>query len=192
MNKTVILKDDINVQIRPLAKKDIEKSTAFFNQLSFEDRKYLRVDVTQPDFAKKRIKTMQSVDRVVAIFNDKIIAEGSLERDNQGWKSHIGEIRLIVAKPFQRKGLGMLIARELYFIAVALQLDEVVAKIMKPQSSAIKAFKRMGFRTKTTIENYVADSTGERQDLVILRCPLGDMLNELQWHLKDSDWQRSR
>ncbi len=192
MKKTVTLKDDTQVQIRSLAKKDIEKSTTFFNQLPFDDRKYLRVDVTQPEFARKRIKASLFVDRVVALYDDEIIAEGSLERDDRGWKSHFGEIRIIVAKPFQRKGLGMVLARELYFIAVSYQLDDVVAKIMKPQSSAIKAFKRMGFRTKTTIPDYVTDSTGTRQDLVILRCPLGDLLRELHLHLKDSDWQRSR
>ncbi len=194
MIKSITLKDSTPITIRPLSSEDIKRSTIFFNELPFEDRKFLRVDVTKPEFARKRIDnlTTQPIDRLIALHHDEIIAEGSLEREDRDWKSHIGEIRLIISKPFQRKGLGMLMARELYFLAVSLKLKEIVAKIMNPQSSAIGIFKRLGFHTQTTIPNYVTDTSGKQHDLIVMRCPLNEIFKELQFYLKDSDWQRSR
>ena len=61
---------------------------------------------------------------------DDIVADGSLEITGHGWGHHVGEIRLIVAHAFQRLGLGTLLARELYFLAVQHQLDRVVARVM--------------------------------------------------------------
>ncbi len=194
MNKIVTLKDSTTVHIRPLSNKDIERSTTFFNRLPAEDRQYFRMDVTKPGFAKRRIENMATlpIQRLIAVLDKEIIAEGALEREERDWKSHVGEIRLIVSNPFKRKGLGMLMARELYFLAVSLKLDEIIVKIMRPQSSAISIFKQLGFRTQTTIPDYVTDATGKRQDLIIMRCPLNDFFKELEEHLKDSDWQRFR
>ena len=194
MNKIVTLKDSTTVHIRPLSNQDIERSTSFFNRLPAEDRQYFRMDVTKPGLVQKRIENMisQPIDRLIASFNEEIVAEGALEREERDWKSHVGEIRLIVSEPYRRKGLGMLMARELYFLAVSLKLDEIIVKIMKPQSSALSIFKRLGFRTQTTLPDYVTDSTGQRHDLIILRCPLSDFWKELEEHIEDSDWQRFR
>jgi len=119
MNKKVKLKDGTDIVIRPLTKDDLDLSFAFFQTLSFEDRNYLRSDITKKHVIERRIKSMDNgnIYRLVALINNEIIADGSLEFEENGWKEHVGELRLIVSPLHQRKGLGMLMAHELYIKA---------------------------------------------------------------------------
>ena len=55
MEKTETLKDGKKVIIRPLTSKDLDKLMAFYKTLPPEDRKYLRVDVTDRKIVAERI-----------------------------------------------------------------------------------------------------------------------------------------
>ncbi|GAG24318.1 unnamed protein product, partial [marine sediment metagenome] len=116
MDKVLRLRDGREVVIRPLAKDDIERSLAFFRGLPEEDRAYLRVDVTKRELVERRIREidLDLAKRLVAVANEEIVADGAVELAGKEWTAHVGEIRLIVSRPFQRQGLGMLMARELY------------------------------------------------------------------------------
>ena len=194
MEKVVKLRDGSEVVIRPLIRDDLERSLAFFRGLSPEDRAYLRRDVTQQSVVEQRIREMEfnKVKRLVAVCGDEIVADGALEFERYGWKEYVGELRLIVAPAFQRKGLGMLMARELYFLANSEKLEEIVVRMMKPQVGAINIFKKLGFVEKATLPEYVKDQRGEKQDLVIMRCDLKSMWQELQHFMEHSDWTRTR
>lgn len=194
MENLVKLKDGTEVVIRSLTKDDLKRSLAFFQALSAADRAYLRRDVTSPSVVKQRILEMKlkNVRRLVAVYGDEIVADGALELEGQSWKEHVGELRLIVAPAFQRKGLGMLMARELYFLATSEKLEEIVVKMMRPQIAAHSIFKRLGFHEEVTLHDYVKDQSGSKQDLVLMRCDLKSMWRELQDFLEQSDWQRMR
>ncbi len=194
MNKKVKLKDGTDIVIRPLTKDDLDLSFAFFQTLSFEDRNYLRSDITKKHVIERRIKSMDNgnIYRLVALINNEIIADGSLEFEENGWKEHVGELRLIVSPLHQRKGLGMLMAHELYIKAVYEKVGEIIVKIMKPQSSALHIFQRMGFREHATLPDYVKDVDGNKHDLIVMRCDLQKLFNELENYFEVSDWQRAR
>ncbi len=194
MKKVIRLKDGTEVIIRTMRKEDLDKSLSFFRALPTEDRKYLRRDVTKREVVAERINVMQlgSVKRLVAVLDNEIIADGSLEFETQEWKRHIGEIRLIVAHPFQRKGLGMLMARELYLLAARKRAEEIVVKMMRPQVAAKSIFHRLGFSEDATLTDYVEDLSGSKQDLIVMRCALKALLKEMEDFLADSDWQRAR
>ena len=101
MKKEVKLKDGTGVLIRELSKDDVDRSFAFFEALPEEDRAYLRVDVTKRELVRQRIYTMEStgIHRLVAVVDDQIVADGALELQSLGWKEHMAELRLIVARP---------------------------------------------------------------------------------------------
>lgn len=194
MKKKVKLKNGTDVTIRPMRKKDLDRSHTFFQNLPAEDREYLRVDVTKREIVKKRIRAMKSgkIKRLVSVVDDEIVAEGSLEMETNGWKGHIGELRLIVASSLKRKGLGMLMARELYFLAASNKLEEVTVEMMRPQKAAQNIFKKLGFREKAILPDYVKDISGKKQDLIVMVCDLKEMWQELEDYLEVSDWQRTR
>lgn len=194
MEKIIRFKDGTEAFIRTMCKEDLDRSLAFFQALPDEDRKYLRRDVTKREVVAWRIEAMQSsrVKRLVALLDDEIIAEGSLELETQEWKKHIGEIRLIVARSFQRKGLGRLMARELYFLALSDKIEELVVKVMRPQVRAHSIFKRLGFAEDIALSEYVKDQTGTKQDLIVMRCELQALMKEMEDYMADSDWERTR
>lgn len=194
MVKTVSLKDGTQILIRPMQPNDVEESLAFFQALPEEDRKYLRRDVTQRGVIKERIALMQTgrVKRLVAVLNNQIIGDGSLELESYGWKSHMSEIRLIVARPFQRQGLGRLLAHEVFWLAAAEKVEQIVLKIMGPQVAARKIAERLGFTEDSVLSEYVQDQTGLRQDLIIMRCDLQALMRDMENSMADTDFQRSR
>ncbi len=194
MNKNVKLKDGTEIVLRQLKKKDLNRLTIFFKSLPKEDRKYLRVDVTDKDTVKQIIKSSKSGEsvRIIALIKDKIVADGLLEFEKRKWKKHFGEIRVLVSDEYRRKGLGMLITRELYSLAISKNVEEIIIKIMKPQKSAISICRRMGFKQEAVLPGYVKDLEGTKQDLIIMRCNINEMWKELEGYLEDSDWQRTR
>jgi L-amino acid N-acyltransferase YncA len=194
MKKDIKLKDDRELVLRQLKKKDRKRLTVFFKSLPKEDRIYLRVDVTDKEAINQIIKSSQLGQnrRIIALNNDTIVAAGLLELEQRKWKKHFSEIRLLVSKEFRRKGLGMIIARELYLLAISEKVEEIIVKMMKPQVAAIDIFSRMGFKQEAVLSDYVRDLEGTKQDLIIMRCDVNEMWKELEDYLEDSDWQRTR
>ena len=195
MEKSIHLKDGTEILIRDLRDDDVEQSLAFFRALPPEDRIYLRNDVTRREVIEERIRKMGTGKflRLVAIDNDgKIVADGSIETEGYTWKDHVAELRLIVAADYRRRSVGMLLARELYLQATKRRVEEIVAKIMRPQKAALKVVKRLGFKEEAVLKDYVKDTDGIKHDLIIMRCKLQDLLNELENYISLSDWQRAR
>jgi len=194
MEKIEALKDGTKVVIRELSINDLDKLMKFYTLLPEKDTKYLRVDVTNRSIVEQRIRLIETgnVFRLVALHNDNIIADGALEISGEEWLKHQGELRVIVARPFQRKGLGMLMMRELYFIALQKNVEMLVVKMMRPQIAARNICRKLGFREELLIPDYVRDISGETQDLIIMTCNIKDLWGELDHFYSDSDWQRCR
>lgn len=194
MRKTVRLKDETEVLIREISREDLDKSLSFFASLPADDREYLRRDVTKREVVERRISEGEAgaVVRLVAVAVGQIVADGTLEFSSEGWKEHVGELRLIVGRPHQRKGLGTLMARELYLLAASAKVEEIIVKIMRPQKSALSIFRRLGFREEASLHDYVQDQAGRRQDLILMRCDLEALWQEMEDSLASSDWERTR
>lgn len=194
IRKTVSLKDGREVVIRTMRRDDADMSHAFFLDLPRKDRAYLRNDVTQREVVERRIRAMRAgnLKRLVSVTDGKIVADGTLILDSFEWKRHVGELRLIVAKPYQRKGLGTLMARELYALAASEKVEEVIVKMMEAQTGAIRIFTKLGFREQARLPDYVKDLSGKLHDLVVMRCDLEELWQELESYMAHSDWQRTR
>ncbi len=194
MHKTVKLKDRTEVLIREMAPEDLDDSHAFFKSLPEDDRTYLRRDVTKREVVERRISEIESaaVMRLVAVADGQIAADGSVEIPDEEWKRHVGELRLIVGRPYQRQGLGTLMARELYLLAASAKMEEIIVKIMRPQEAALSIFRRLGFREEVSLHDYVRDQAGRKQDLVLMRCDLEALWQEMEDFLATGDWERTR
>ncbi|MBU0529951.1 GNAT family N-acetyltransferase [bacterium] len=194
MIKNIKLKDGTEILFRPLKKKDKNQLTVFFKSLPKEDRLYLRRDITDKETIKQVIISSKSGEspRIIALDKDNIVAYGLLELEKRQWNKHSCEIRLLISKAYRRKGLGMLLARELYSLAISEKVEEIIVKMMKPQKAAISIFKRMGFKEEAVLYDYAIDLEGRKQNLIIMRCNVNEMWKELEEYLEDSDWQRTR
>lgn len=194
MQKTVKLKDQTEVLIREMTREDLDGSHAFFANLPEEDRTYLRRDVTNREVVERRISEIESgnVMRLVAVVDGQIVADGSLETSAEEWKKHVGELRLIVGKSRRRTGLGALMARELYLLAASAKMEEIIVKMMRPQKAARRIFRRLGFHKEASLHDYVQDQAGSKQDLILMRCDLEALWQEMEDLLSSGDWERTR
>lgn len=190
----ISLKDGTEVRIRPMTEDDEDASYAFFCALPQEDREYLRADVTRRDVIARRITTMKSgkVKRLVAVVDEEIVADGAIELSGDKQTSHVGELRLIVARPYQRKGLGMLMARELYALAAGEKVEEIVARTAEPQTAARNILRKLGFREEAVLPGHVPTRGRAAYEVIQMRCDLESLWNQLETFIEEWDWQRSR
>ena len=128
--------------------------------------------------------------RLVAVVRGEIAADGALELADHGWGEDVGEIRLIIARPYQRKGLGLLMAGALYELAAASGVKEIVVRMMRPQKAARGIFRKLGFREEVLLPDYAKDRTGKRQDVILGRCDLEALWTELEHYMGDSATSR--
>lgn len=194
MEKLVKLKDDCEVLIREMTREDLAGSLAFFESLSEEDRAYLRRDIRKREVLERRIREVESGSaiRLVAVASDQIVADGSLELSGEEWKEHVGELRLIIARPYRRKGLGTRVARELFLLASSAKLEEIVVRMMRPQKAARSIFRKLGFRQEVVLPEYVKDRGGTKQDLILMRCDLEALWRQMEDFVASGDWQRTQ
>lgn len=192
--KTVTLADGRQVTIRNMRPDDVESSFEFFCGLPEEDRKYLRLDVTRREVVERRTTELDPsrVERVVVEHEGTIVADGALELEGHGWGDKVAEVRIIIAHPWQRLGLGTMIARELFHLASKHRMDRIVVRLMRPQIGAHRIFQRLGFHEEFLIPEHIRDQEGAWQDLIIMRCPLEDLWREMEFELETLDWQRHR
>ena len=174
MERTIVLKGGRTVRIRPLTNGDQAASLAFFRALPPEERRYLRRDVTDPAVVEARIRENDSceIERLVAVHDDAIVADGSFEHERYGWGEKIAQIRLIVAPEFRRSGLATALARLLYVIAHQHDVARINVRMLRPQAAARDIFRRLGFREEFILPDHVRDLDGHLQDLVLMRCDL--------------------
>ncbi len=186
---TVRLKDNRGVLIRAMKREDLERSLAFFCALPEESRLSLRRDLTNRDVIEERIREMErgAVKRLVAVVDETIMADGALELCQFGWERHVAEVRLFVAAPYQRTGLGTLMARALYDIAMSAGIEEIVVKMMATQTGALRIFQKLGFHQEVVMRDYVKDLKGTRRDLVLMRCRLEDLWQTYEDSLHETD-----
>ncbi len=194
MEKTVTLKNGKNVLIRQMRRDDVQASFDFFQALRPNDRKYLRVDVTNWEFVDRRVRLSDdgSVERLVVLDGEEIVGDGALELTSHGWGEGAAEIRLIIASHFQRTGLGTTLARELHFLAAQHKVDRIVARLLRPQTGAHQILHNLGFHEEFLIPGMARDRAGELQDMIIMRCNLMDYWREMETDAELSDWQRAR
>ncbi len=194
MQKAVKLKDDREVLIREMRRGDLAGSLAFFASLSEEDRTYLRRDTKKREVVERRIREVESGSaiRLVAIAGDRIVADGSLELSGEEWKKHVGELRLIIARAYRRRGLGTRMAGELFLLASGAKVEEIVVKMMRPQKAARSIFRKLGFRQEVVLPDYVKDLGGTKQDLIVMRCDLEALWCEMEDFVAAGDWLRAR
>jgi len=194
MEKTVTLKDDKKVVIRHMKPDDVQASYDFFQKLPPDDRKYLRVDVTNWEFVERRVRHSSDgrVERLVVLDGKEIVGDGGLELSGHGWGENIAEIRLIISHHFQRTGLGTVLAKELHLLAAQNRVHRVVARLMRPQIGAHRILHSLGFHEEFLIPQMVLDRAGQWQDMIIMRCNLEDLWREMETMFELSDWQSHR
>jgi L-amino acid N-acyltransferase YncA len=171
-SKEGVLKDGTRVILRPMVQEDREMLLAFFRSLNEKDLLSLRSDVRDASVIDRWVNNIdyRRAYPLLAEVDGRIVGDATLHMRQMGWKRHVGNVRVVVAKDFQNRGLGTLLINELVELAEEFGLEKLVAEIHLQAQGALTAFKRAGFSVKAVFEDLVKDFTGRSSDLVVMVC----------------------
>jgi RimJ/RimL family protein N-acetyltransferase len=191
--KRVRIKDGTEVVLRPMVAEDRDALLAFFRALPEADRMFLKEDVTKAEVVDRWI-TGLDYDRIIPILalqNDRIVADGTLHVDRYGWTRHIGELRIVVAREFQNRGVGSQVARELVGLAQQVGLEKIQAQVVEDSLGAIGMFHKLGFRIEVVRREHVLDLKGQRRNLVIMVNNVDELWRKMEDLIQDTLVERS-
>jgi ribosomal protein S18 acetylase RimI-like enzyme len=84
-----------------------------------------------------------------------------------GWTVHVAELRVAVAPPMRRNGLGTALARELVRLATRMGIEKMIIQVVENQVGARKMFRKLGFRQEAVLRGHVKDIHGMKRDLIV-------------------------
>lgn len=187
--KKVLLKNQDAVTIRPVEKRDASLLLEFFRGLPEEDRLFLKDDVTKEEIIQRWMEEIDysKVFPLIAIIQDKIIGDATLHFSRTGWSKHLAELRCVVARQYQKMGLGTLLMRELVSYAQQKGVEKIVAQMMDIQIGAQKAFEKIGFKKEAELRGFVMDLLGKKHNLIIMVNDTAELWKKMEDVLLDYD-----
>jgi RimJ/RimL family protein N-acetyltransferase len=158
------------IVIRPMTAADAATVLAFFRALPEEDRQFLNDDVTDPEWLERFVRRVDNETFVslVAVANGAVVGNATFARTVHGWTRHVAEIRVVVARDYQRKGLGTALAKVVVRLATAMGIEKMTANVVDNQIGAKRAFEKLGFKPEAVLKDHVKDIRGSKRDLVVM------------------------
>ena len=168
--KETKLKDGTKVLLRPMVAEDQDALYEFFKAVPREDARYLRDDVSSRLLVEKWAKNLnyEKTLPILALKDDVVIGDATINRRRFGWKWHLGTVRVFVHKEYRNVGLGHLMIDELVDIAYKLGIEKLIVEIPGLGAAAINAFTRAGFYHVAVIPNMVKDRENMPVDVVVM------------------------
>ncbi len=174
--KEATLRDGTRTVMRPVQEGDQQPLLDFFLGIPDEERFFMKDDVTSPEVVRTWIDE-RDYNRTLALLafdGPNVVADAVLIRGRGNSRSHIGEIRVVVAPDYRDRGLGTVLIRELCDIADDAGLEKVMFEVVADrQQEAVRAAEWLGFCRVATIEGGAIDPSGHHHDVVIMAMPLG-------------------
>ena len=162
--------DGTNVTLRLMTADDKDALLKFGRTLPEDDLLFLSFDITSEDFVENWIKRIEKGNwhTVLVEIGGKLVGHGSLMQTEQIWSRHLGEIILLLAPETRGKGLGNILAGEIFVKAEELKLMKIVARMASEQKGAIQVFEKLGFTAEALLADYVIDRKNRTHDLIAM------------------------
>jgi L-amino acid N-acyltransferase YncA len=171
--RTVTLSDERQVQLRLMRPGvDVYPMHAFACSLPKDDLQFLRVDITRlmvVTLWAQNIKAGRTIT-VLAEVGGKVVGYASVHNDQVSWQRHLGELRIQVGQAYRGCGLGGLLGKEIFAIALGLGIEKIVAQMTVDQKQAIALVERNGFKHEAVLHGFVIGRDGRKNDLVVMTC----------------------
>ncbi len=167
--KFVTLNNGRRVLVRPLLPEDQDRLFKLFHEASEEDVKFLKDEVKMPDVVERWIANLdyERVMPLVAYCDDRLVGDVALYRGSKTVR-HVGEIRIFLARDFRGVGLGSKMIMETSEIAKKVDLMFLRAEVILDHVKVIKAFRRLGFDLRCTLDDYFMRKDGVTHDIALM------------------------
>jgi L-amino acid N-acyltransferase YncA len=165
--------------VRSLAPEDAAAFEAFVSHVPAGEARFLKGNPDDPAQAFAGFVRDPNARRLVAAEGDELIGVAGAFPDN-GWSSHVAEIRVLVSADHRRRGLGRVLARSALVEALKLGCTHAYVEVVAEQEALVAMFQDLGFEPQALLTDFVRDGAGVFHDLMILT------------HRADDQWGRSQ
>ena len=158
------------VTLRLMNRGDLENSVHFARALPEEDLMFLTIDITDANDMAQYVQAVESGHAltVLAEADGRFVGYGSLNVSRPHWTRHLGEMRLLIHPDFRGKGLGRVLANEVFQAAQVKGLRKLIARMAVSQRGAQKVFEKLGFTAEAMLNDFVMDRHGRTHDLIVM------------------------
>ncbi len=168
--KKIVLKDGLQCSLRPLRKDDEKKFHEFFLAVPEAERMFIKHRVTEPGVIRDWCRNIDLGRNfpLLAIADDRIVADATLHQQLGGWKRHIGRVSVLVLPQYRGRGLARTLVTEIMRLGRSLGLERLEAEFIGEQEAAIKMFAMLGFSNLLRLDEYVKDMQAISHDYVLM------------------------
>jgi N-acetylglutamate synthase-like GNAT family acetyltransferase len=173
---------DEDYEVRYMTAADGEVVSRFAHQLPPHDLLFMRRDITEPKVLAAWLKSIEdgSITTLLALQDGQVRGCIAIIRDELSWSPHVGEMRIVVDAAKRGKGLGRVLMKECFPIAVELAIEKLTAYMTADQAAAIALFEELGFRPEAVLSEHVQDRDGTKFDVVMLSHNVNKFLARIQ------------
>ncbi|HOD07509.1 MAG TPA: GNAT family N-acetyltransferase [Myxococcota bacterium] len=184
---TCNIKNGADVIVREMVLADEQAILEFFRALPLEDRHFLRNDVTDAVRVHNFMidDTHDRVLAVVAELDGRIVASAEIDRNHYGSMTHIGQLRVIIAREIQHQGLGTILSRILMNAGIAAGIEKVLAETSTEHKVAMLGLEKMGFKLEATLKRHVKDLSGRKHDLAVYSYDVSHIWDKMEALVSD-------
>ena len=142
----------------------------FARTLPEDDLLFLAIDITEEEAVEDWIHNLEKgrLHTILVECEGKLVGHGSLIHEEQVWTRHIGGMILLLGTETRGKGLGNILAGELFAHAQEIGLQKVMARMAATQQSAIQVFEKLGFKAEALLTDCVIDRKDKTHALIIM------------------------
>lgn len=164
--------------VRAMTAADGPALMAFARQLPLHDRLYMRRDLTSQNGIDSWIEDIEDgvIHSLLALDEQGVAGFSTIHLNKLEWTRHVADIRVATAERTRRSGLGRLLAREGFNIALALDIEKLMARMTPDQEGARILFEELGFTPEALLRDYVKDRDGHYHDMLLKSCSVGEFL----------------
>ena len=117
---------------------------------------------------------------MIALHDDRIVANWSLHLTEKLWTRHLAYIRGIVTPDYRGFKVADKMVYQLLTIAGDLNIERVVIELVAQQKRLLARFTNIGFQLEAVLKEWVKDHSGNYNDLIILSMKLQPAWKKLE------------
>ena len=178
--RAVSLENSTPLNLRLMIPADSHRIVTFARSLPEDDLLFLRTDITKAFVVMlwgQNIKAGLTVT-VLAEREQEVVGYASMHHNEVTWQRHLGELRVQVGPQYRSRGLGRILAGEIFAIARDMGLRKIVAHMTPDQQGAIATVKRYGFEQEALLRDFVIDRVGRTRDLIVMTCDIARLVTD--------------
>jgi RimJ/RimL family protein N-acetyltransferase len=185
--KNATLVDGTEITLRPMTKEDGPMLLDFFLDIPREDRLFLRDDVTDEALIQSWVDGLdyEKIIPILALEEEKVVGDATLHFSRHYWSRHVGQMRVLVSPEVRRKGAGLLLAGEIFQIALNRGIQKIFTQVSEDYTGARKDLKELGFQEEAVLKGQILDARGRKRDMIVMTEDVGKFWDMMQDQIMD-------